>query len=545
VRIAVLVLFLAAGGVIYYLFVQNLMFQSTHERTFLAHLHQVSLQNRQMVALYEHSLSPRNFDRFVQQKRALDEELRALGDRIKQLKDSDLLSSYEMLMTRYNQKQAVLERLKAIGAVYNNSYRYLSELYEQLITALDDHGQAAAIRRQLSRFLVEASLGTLSQMERDQFEQALVERMQERPISTGASEVLALFMLHATQLLEASHDRQALRQQREAIGFQKQIEDLYTQAQQLFARRHHTWMVMGHVAFGVGFLFFVAFVVAFIQEERLKKRLIRLNADLSGRVEAAVEKQRRQEQILTQQSRLAAMGEMIGAIAHQWRQPLNALSITIQDLEDAWAYGEVDEPYIKRLVSRSVEQIRHMSQTINDFRNFFKESKEETTFELAAAILETTALIEDQFKSHNIALSLTGVKGSKSPPAPVCVRGYLNEFKQAVLNILSNAKDAIESRRAKEAARWPGEVMIAIEFSQSEAILRITDNGGGIESEPIDRVFEPYFSTKEQGQGSGIGLYMAKMIIETNMHGQLSVTNEAGGARFEVRLKRSEDDTTL
>ena len=535
-----LLLFLAVGAVTYYLFIQNLTIQSRHERAFLGLLHQTSVQNHRLSALYQHGAPVHNFDRMVKKAQQLERSLLQLQKQAAQLKDDSLEEAYTALRADHHQKMAILERLKALGAVHNNSFRYLYELYESLSSELDGGPQGAAIRLEMTRFMAEASLGSLDRY--DSLELAPLLREHDG-LQPDSATLMTLFLLHAQTLLEATEQRRALMADREALAFGAQIEQLYDRAQGLFAQRHRNWMVMGHIAFGAGLLFFVAFLAAFIQEERLKKRLVALNADLQRRVEAAVASQRQQEQILIQQSKLAAMGEMIGAIAHQWRQPLNALSITIQDLEDAWAHGEVDEPYIRDLVRRSVGQINHMSETINDFRNFFKESKEQTRFNLTTAILETTALVEKQYNSHNIAISLAGSTQSTPAPETLFIRGYLNEFKQAVLNILGNAKDAITARRLREKApQLAGEVVMTLELTPTEVVLGIEDNGGGIEIEPIERVFEPYFSTKEEGQGSGIGLYMAKVIIETNMHGRLRVENRADGARFEVRLKRSEDE---
>ena len=251
-------------------------------------------------------------------------------------------------------------------------------------------------------------------------------------------------------------------------------------------------------------------------------KLQQLNLYLQDEVKAQVkqkmdvqQKLDEQEALLHQQSKLAAMGEMIGAIAHQWRQPLNALSMNIQNLDDDFEDGMIDSDFIKAFIEKNRKTIVFMSKTIDDFRNFFRTDKEKQSFSVLGAIHETLSLQEAQFKTHTICVEIRG--------EDMTLFSLKGEFQQTLLNILNNAKDAlIECGRDD---KW-----IVIELFEKG--MAIEDNAGGISEAILERIFEPYFTTKEQGKGTGIGLYMSKLIIEKNMKGTLEASNTPNGARF-------------
>jgi signal transduction histidine kinase len=240
-----------------------------------------------------------------------------------------------------------------------------------------------------------------------------------------------------------------------------------------------------------------------------------------------MESLRDQEKLLILQSRQAAMGEMIGNIAHQWRQPLNSLGLLLQQLELFHASGKFDATFLATSVNKGRGIIQHMSQTIDDFRNFFRPEKEPKPFQLKEAIDATLELINDSFMSQQIQIDCQIQELSLE------AIGYPNEFSQALLNILLNAKDVLLERQIERP-----QITITAHATATHGIITIGDNGGGIAPEIIDRIFDPYFTTKGPQQGTGLGLYMAKMIIEKNMRGRLSVRNGSNGAEFCVEINR-------
>lgn len=243
----------------------------------------------------------------------------------------------------------------------------------------------------------------------------------------------------------------------------------------------------------------------------------------------AIEELRVKERIMIQQGRHAAMGEMIGNIAHQWRQPLNTLGLIIQQMKYYYELGEFNEEFLENSTKKSMALIKHMSHTIEDFRDFFKPDKEMCPFSINNAIKQSVALIDANFKSQFINLEMD------TPGDPI-INGYSNEFSQAILNILVNARDVLLERSVAN-----GQVRIQSRREHGNVVVVISDNGGGIPEDIMEKIFDPYFTTKGPDKGTGIGLYMAKTIIERNMGGRLTASNGQGGAMFRIEVKNGDN----
>lgn len=236
------------------------------------------------------------------------------------------------------------------------------------------------------------------------------------------------------------------------------------------------------------------------------------------------EELREQEQLLIQQSRLAAMGEMIGNIAHQWRQPINSLGLTVQQLLLFYDMGEFNRELLEKNVSISMDLIKHMSTTIDDFRNFFRPDKEKIEFKVTEAIAGTLSIVDDSFKNQHITVEVI----AKDDPT---VFGYQNEYGQVLLVILNNARDAFTERGTEDPR-----VIITIGVEENMAVVTVADNAGGIPEEIMYKIFDPYFTTKGPQLGTGVGLFMSKIIIEKNMGGRLSARNTADGAELRIEV---------
>ncbi len=261
--------------------------------------------------------------------------------------------------------------------------------------------------------------------------------------------------------------------------------------------------------------------------EEKSKELEELNKTLDERVKKESAKSRKNEQLLIQQSRQAAMGEMIGNIAHQWRQPLNALGLVLQNIHFAYQMDELNDEFMQNSIDKGKKLTKSMSKTIDDFRNFFKPNKIKENFNLSLVIKNTIELLEASYNNNNITLK-TELDES------IVIEGYPSEFSQVILNILSNAKDALIEHK-----KHNRQVFIKLIQEDTNVFITIEDNAGGIPEDIITKIFDPYFTTKEEGKGTGIGLYMSKMIIENNMSGKISVQNEENGAFFTIILKKN------
>lgn len=264
--------------------------------------------------------------------------------------------------------------------------------------------------------------------------------------------------------------------------------------------------------------------VRLLQDNYIKK-INSINTTLKRRVGQALKQARQKEQVLIQQSRHAALGEMIGNIAHQWRQPLNALGLLLQNIEFAYQEGELDDHFLDRTVEKGKRLTQQMSQTIDDFRDFFKPNKELEIFHVDAALKTVMDIVGSSLKNNQIEVI-------NEIDHDVCIKGFIGEFSQVLVNLINNAKDVLVEKEM-----LLRKITIRISKTGSKALIDIKDNGGGIANQIIEKVFDPYFTTKEQGKGTGIGLYMSRVIIENNMKGELTVENRDDGACFSIILE--------
>ncbi len=259
------------------------------------------------------------------------------------------------------------------------------------------------------------------------------------------------------------------------------------------------------------------------QELHVKQtQLEALNRTLETRVQEEVQRNREKDAMLIQQSRLAAMGEMISNISHQWRQPLNELGIMIQMLRVDVGESQLTETKVEEFSTACMSIIQHMSQTIDTFRDFFKKDKPLAVFEVSAAINRAVELVHASFRSAGIRLSLELEPGC-------LIEGYANEFSQVMLNLFNNARDILVERCAVVP-----EITVTARNEYGQIKIAVEDNAGGIPADIIEKIFDPYFTTKHKSQGVGLGLYMSKMIIEGKMGGLIEAGNSSGGARFQL-----------
>jgi PAS domain S-box-containing protein len=238
----------------------------------------------------------------------------------------------------------------------------------------------------------------------------------------------------------------------------------------------------------------------------------------------AVEELARQEQLLIRQGRLAAMGEMIGNIAHQWRQPLNTLALIVQELPRYYERNLFSTEYLNASVTRAMQVINYMSKTIDGFRNFFGQDQQKEHFKAGEVLAKTVSIVEAAFNELMLKIEVNA-------DDDMVILGSPNEFSQVILNILMNAKDALLERKVAGP-----KVVIKLFKEDGKTVLTIADNAGGIDQEIIDKIFDPYFTTKVPDKGTGIGLFMSKTIIEKNMNGCLSVHNTEDGAEFRIEV---------
>ena len=236
-----------------------------------------------------------------------------------------------------------------------------------------------------------------------------------------------------------------------------------------------------------------------------------------------VEKSRKKDEILFQQNKMNSMGEMIENIAHQWRQPLSQINSSVLLIDETLYQNDMQSKEIEKELKDIENLTSYMSKTIDSFRGFFDRSKKKTDFSFQEIIESSLIIIKNSVKMNNIKINIS-VEDSN-------YNGLKEELQQVIIILLNNAKDVLIERRTRDA-----EIIISGRKSETTYTIAITDNAGGIMQQQTDKIFEPYFTTKHQTQGTGLGLYISKIIIEENMSGRLSAKNIIGGASFSIEL---------
>jgi signal transduction histidine kinase len=251
----------------------------------------------------------------------------------------------------------------------------------------------------------------------------------------------------------------------------------------------------------------VLLLISIYISKLLEKKFLNYKIEINNHID----KNSEQQHILSQQSKMAAMGEMLGNIAHQWRQPLSVITTVATGMKLQKEFDSLDDETFEKSIENITNSALYLSNTIEDFRNFFRTDKEETLFNIKNVFEKIFKLTDAQFKNHEIVY----IKDIEEFE----LYGFENEFIQAIINILNNSKDALEDKEN------PKLIFISTYKKENIAVIKITDNAGGVDEKIIDKVCEPYFTTKHQSKGTGVGLYMTEEIIVKHMMGTLLFKN--------------------
>jgi signal transduction histidine kinase/ABC-type nitrate/sulfonate/bicarbonate transport system substrate-binding protein len=274
------------------------------------------------------------------------------------------------------------------------------------------------------------------------------------------------------------------------------------------------------------FFFITIFISLFIfiyKQNKLKEEIVNLNKTLEQRVKVEVENNRIKDIALFKQSKLASMGKMIRNIAHQWRQPLNRINLNLSIIKTVYA-EENNKELIEKKILNAEKNIKYMSDTIDDFMNFFRPEKEKNIFPIYNAVIHSLKLLEGRTSDIIIELDIS---------KEVRINNYKNEYLQVLLIILNNAIDNFATTHLNNKS-----IRITQIEKEDEIELYISDNSGGIKEENLEDIFEPYFTTKFKKEGAGLGLYMAKVLIEESMTGSLNVESSGINSTFIIKLKK-------
>ena len=276
----------------------------------------------------------------------------------------------------------------------------------------------------------------------------------------------------------------------------------------------------------------LAIFVSIIIAKIFKKLLIDLdetksiNTKIEKIIEEEVKKSQDKDKLIFHQNKHISMGKMIENIAHQWRQPLAHINSTVYNMDSLINQSKIDKKAIHSKLDEIETVTDYLSQTIDDFKNFFNIKKEKSDFKIQDAIDKSISILKGTLQHHEIKIDI-------NIEDDITIYGYSNELQQSILVILNNAKYILHERDISDP-----NISIVVKSIGNRCQILIEDNAGGVEDEILDKIFEPYFTTKTQSQGTGLGLYITKMIIEEGMKGRLKVENTKKGACFIIELER-------
>ena len=283
---------------------------------------------------------------------------------------------------------------------------------------------------------------------------------------------------------------------------------------------------------------FVALSISKVKQEVVKlevlnNKLAQINETLEEKIKIKTLENEKKSAIIYTQSKMVSMGEMIGNIAHQWRQPLNTINAVASALDIRLDLKEVSKEEISSNMNHIMQTIKHLSQTIDDFRDFYKINKHKEEFDIEESIRSCINIVD-------ASLSINNIKTIFKPKVRISIKSLKNEFSQSMINLLSNAKDALCENINKDEERL---IFIDLYKSKNQIVITIKDNAGGIENSILGKIFDQHFTTKYEN-GNGIGLFMSKQIIEEHMNGSLEAKNttfeyngkEYNGAEFMITL---------
>ncbi len=275
---------------------------------------------------------------------------------------------------------------------------------------------------------------------------------------------------------------------------------------------------------------YVSCLEAFLMQKNHESH--EMQSSLKSSIEEAEQKLAERERVMIHQAGHAAMGKMLGLVAHKWRQPLSVISLLVQNMKDAWEYGEFDGELLDEAIFSIMEQVNRLSRTVDNFSSYLNPSGCAEYFNPKQCVKDMVTLLCNCFSNF----SVVEICDEELPEKDIQVAGLHYGFQQVMHNLLCNANDAIHERKRSSGEAFSGLITVSFQRSKDDLVITVTDNGGGIDDSIREQIFEPFFSTKQNNDGFGVGLYLSKIIIENSMGGSLWCENSADGALFAVRL---------
>ncbi len=537
---AVLLLIL---GIFSYVFVKTHSNEREFHQEIILSINELMLLEQENRALFSMEFFHHNNDRSVTILHRQRELFNFLDSSLKDdagipvMEKKRLRNELDAIRESTQTRQKLLERHKAYKAVAVNSLRYLPGRYEAFKEHMATLSLPLATRKMMSEAATDLMTYVFYSLFQDNYQEedfaGYILTLQNLQEKTPALEpYIREMIIHAKTVRE---------QKERLLKIQKEVGEIHLETMFKSFSLHYTSMLdqLIHESRERNFWLFMGVLVLltaagyiYYKELRLKHQLEHLNATLEQRVEDESGKRLKNEKLLMQQAKLNSMGELIISISHQWRQPLNALGIQLQDIEDAYAFGELDENYIKEAVKTGMKQIQAMSETIDHFRSFFLRSAEKEPIDVLKAVRYARTMLSYRCAEHGI-----DIRVQYENDQVYTVKGIRNEFEQIMIILLNNAIDATMERLKDTEEGYRPHIHITLEKRDKRVYVRFEDNGCGIAPELSSRIFEPYFTTKDQGEGIGMGLFIAKMTLENHMDGSIFYEKNGNNTQFVITME--------
>ncbi len=428
------------------------------------------------------------------------------------INNRDIIENLEELEEALIKKIEIVEEFKSLDAILNNTYKNCLKIAPLVDIKIEEKDKIVFREVMLSLL----SSNKIKQIF-DKHKLNKIKSIQRKLYSN--IKIIDLFIRNIEVYRTHFIKLQNINKKNREINFDKKIDNLIN----TYISYDEKILLYSKVTIGVFALLVIVFLFIYY---KLAYKLNKINENLKETIEHEVNKNREKEKQLLQQSKLAQMGDMVSMIAHQWRQPLNAISATGINLSLLSSMNMLEDKKVQESGEFIQEQTQKMSKTIDTFMNFVKPAKEAKEFKLSHTVDAVTQIMRTQLVNHNIKVTI------ESKDKDISIVGYEDLLEQVIINLFANARDAFEEQTLEEKY-----INITIDMKNSIPIITIEDNAGGIPKDIEDKIFNPYFTTKEQGKGTGIGLYMSMDIMKKSFGGDLRYKATDGGSRFEIVLK--------
>ena len=435
-------------------------------------------------------------------------------------KNSPLLTKLNSLRELFNKKETAVHNFQKANSIIKNSTMYLSILLSKGQMLFDDKEYLDTITQVTSNIFLAKYSGDKDLL--SILDSSTKKMEQYKFTSKEQEEFNQTLLLHIKVYETFFYDYISSLKETTDTKYDVKIEEF---SDVLYEEFNKKLLFINVFPSTMMILFILSLAVIIYLIQKIEKEHLENKDKLEQRVKEEVEKNREKEKLLFKQARMAQLGEMLANIAHQWRQPLSVITASVSGMKLSKEMGTLNDNEFNEFYIGIINNAKYLSQTIDDFRNFVKEKKDTEYIILQDKIRNTVSIMDASLRNNYIELI------THTPKEPITVNLVSGELTQVMMNIINNAKDILKDLDKEE--KW---IKIVLTKEDKSALITIEDNGGGIPEDILPKIFNPYFTTKHESMGTGLGLYMSYEIVLKSLKGKLYAKNTKNGAKFFITL---------